>query len=71
MGSVLSMLLHPLSMMLVLACWPVPLIRNLMLWLNFLLLVWPCVWLERMLGVPRKYPANLLVVATKPAAPAA
>lgn len=63
-GGLLSFLVHPLCMILVLLLWPVPLVRTGICWLNFCLLVWPAAWLDRVLGLETKYPANILVIAS-------
>ena len=70
-GGLLSFLVHPICMMLVLMLWPVPLLRTAMFWLNFCLLVWPAAWLDRVLGLEAKYPANILIIVEKPAEAAA
>lgn len=65
MGGVLSFVFHPLCMLLVLSFWSVPGVKWVVYWLNFSLLVWPCELLDRALGLERKFPANLLIVARK------
>ncbi len=65
MGGLLGFLAHPVSFVLVLSVWPVFGIRWVVWWLNKLILIHPVLWLERLLRLDRKFPANLVIVAKK------
>ena len=65
LGGLLSFLFHPISFVLVLSFWPVFMIRWVIWWINTMIFVHPILWLERLLKLDRKYPANLLIVARK------
>ena len=65
MGGLLSFVFHPASMFLVLLFWPIPIIRWLVLYMNFFLLVLPIVYLDKMLRLEKRFPANLLILARK------
>jgi SAM-dependent methyltransferase len=65
MAGLLSFVFHPVSMFLVLSCWPIPIIRWLMLYTNFFLIVLPVVYMDKMLRLEKKFPANLLIIAKK------
>lgn len=65
MGGLLSFVFHPVSMFLVLSCWPIPIIRWLMLYTNFFLIVLPIFYMDKMLRLDKRFPANLLILAKK------
>jgi SAM-dependent methyltransferase len=65
-GSLLSFVGHQVSMIVVCGTWDRPLLRDVAFWLNAFLIVLPCYWLDRLLGIERKVPLNYVAVAVKP-----
>jgi len=69
-GGLFAFLGHQFAIVLVCSCWPIPVLRWLVFWVNFLLLVLPAVWLDRLLGTERLFPASLSAVLRVPRAAA-
>jgi len=65
MGGLLSFVFHPISMFLVLIFWPIPVIRWVMFYANFFLIVLPIVYIDKVLRLDKRFPANILIVAKK------
>ena len=66
-GGLFAFIAHPFSYVLVLSFWNVPVLRWLMWAANYVGLVLPARFLDRVLQTSRKYPGNVLMVACKPA----
>ena len=64
-GGLLSFLFHPVSFVVVLSVWSIPGVRWIVWLLNMIFLVYGVTWVERFLGLYRKFPANLLIVGQK------
>jgi SAM-dependent methyltransferase len=65
LGGLLSFIFHPVSMFLVLSFWPVPVLRWIMFYINYCLIVLPTVYIDKMLRLEKRFPANLLILAKK------
>lgn len=65
-GSFLCFVGHQVSTLLVCGTWHVPVLRQVAFWVNLLVVVLPCTWLDRVLGTTRKVPLNYVAVAIKP-----
>lgn len=65
-GSIFCFLGHQASTLLVCSVWDVPLLKDLSFWVNLVLIVLPCHWLDRLLGTQKKLPLNYVAVAVKP-----
>lgn len=64
-AGVLSFLGHQLSTVLLGLAWPVPLLRQLVYGVNQALLVWPALWLDRLLDRRGLFAAGYVAVARK------
>jgi SAM-dependent methyltransferase len=65
-GSLFSFVGHQVSTVVVCGSWGVPVVRDLSFWLNLVLVVLPCYWIDRLAGIRRKMPLNYVAVAVKP-----
>jgi Methylase involved in ubiquinone/menaquinone biosynthesis len=65
-GSLLCFLGHQVSTLLVCSVWDVPILKDMSFWANMILVVLPCYWLDRLLGMHKKMPLNYVAVAVKP-----
>jgi SAM-dependent methyltransferase len=65
-GGLFSMLGHQISTIVLTLGWVVPLVRWLVFALNFFLVVWPCVMLDRLLRAHVKFPLNVIAVFRVP-----
>jgi SAM-dependent methyltransferase len=65
-ASVLTFLGHQVSSLLVAGSWGVPVLREVVLVMNLLVIVLPCYWLDRLLMPADKLPAGYVVLARKP-----
>ena len=64
-GGLLSFLFHPVSFVLVLSVWSIPCVRWIIWAINKIFLVHGLIWLEKVLKLDCKFPANLLIVGQK------
>lgn len=65
-GGLLCMLGHQVSTLFLCLGWAVPFLRWVVFGLNWLLVVWPCVLLDRLLRTERKFPMNVIAVFRVP-----
>jgi SAM-dependent methyltransferase len=65
-GGLFCMLGHQVSTIILSFGWVLPLLRWLVFGLNFLLVVWPCVMLDRLLRTHLKFPMNVIAVYRVP-----
>jgi SAM-dependent methyltransferase len=63
-----SFLAHQVSTLLIGIAWPIPGVRQLVYQVNRLLLVWPVLWLDRMLDGRGTFALGYVAVARKPGA---
>lgn len=64
-GGLISFLSHPFSLIGVSLFWPVFGFRWLVWWFNKIFIVHPAIWLDQVLKLDRKFPANLVIVGRK------
>ncbi|MGH2662613.1 MAG: class I SAM-dependent methyltransferase [Actinomycetota bacterium] len=64
-GSLFSFLGHQLSSILVSSSWRVPILRQVVFWLNALLVTFPCNALDSVLPGRRRLPLNYVVIARR------
>lgn len=67
MGGLLSFIIHPFCMFFVLLFWRLPVIKWVVFWINFVVLVFPSMMIDRLFGLEKKYPANIMVIGSKDA----
>lgn len=65
-GSLFTFLGHQISTGLVVGTYGIPVVKQLIFWLNVSLIVLPCYWLDRLSGLGRILPSGYLAVAAKP-----
>jgi SAM-dependent methyltransferase len=65
LGGLLSFITHPFSMVIVCLLWKIPVIKWIIWILNKLLVIYPVVFLDRILKLDSKFPASILMVARK------
>lgn len=66
-GGLFCMLGHQISTIVLSVGWIFPFVRWIIFGLNFLLMVWPCVMLDRLLRTHSKFPMNVIAVFRAPA----
>lgn len=66
-GSLFSFLGHQISTAIVCPFWHIPIVRDVMFWLNAVLCTLPCYWLDRFLRIAPKMPLGYVAVAEKAA----
>ncbi|HKQ48333.1 MAG TPA: class I SAM-dependent methyltransferase [Phycisphaerae bacterium] len=65
-GGLFCMLGHQISTIVLTLGWVIPLVRWFFFGLNYLLIVWPCVMLDRLLRSHLKFPMNVVAVYRVP-----
>lgn len=66
LGGVATFLGHQVATILVSAVWNVPILKWLVFWLNYALVVRPCVSIDRLTGASKKMPQNVVAVLRNP-----
>lgn len=66
MGGVFTFLAHQVSCLAVCAFWPIPMVKWLVFWLNYGLIVRPAAFLDPALKTHLKFPVNVAAVYRKP-----
>ena len=62
-GSLASFTGHQVSTVLLCSTWGVPVLRDVVFWLNLAFVVLPCAWIDRAVALRRQVPLNYVVVA--------
>lgn len=65
LGGLLSFITHPFSMVIVCLFWKIPVIKWIIWSLNKLFVIYPIVFLDKVLKLNSKFPASILMVARK------
>lgn len=64
-GGLLSFLSHPFSLVFISIFWPIPVVRWIAWWTNKIFIVHPAVFLDKVLRLERRFPANIVIIGKK------